>query len=210
MGERAANAAPPPVEFVDLTVLDSANSHGADPNNINGKADPGETVGVQVTIHNVSGGPLSGLTGELSVSFGGVPVPVVNPGPKDYPDLATDGSGLNMTPFTVPLDQRYACGGRLSLELTVRSAGNVIGRVWAPLPLGKFLGGEYENTTPVGDAAMQQATLVRRGDGFGLFYLFTEATRAELRYQLLGPYGEPGRTVSLGPVDVGDEGPHIP
>ena len=158
---------------------------------------PAQTVGLEIFVKNTSGQPIVGLTGELAVSFGGTTVTTTNPGPLDYPSpLDANAIAANAPYFTVPIQQGYSCGGRLSLHLTLRSGsgGNLLADLYAPLTIGKFNGGSYEDSTAVANAESQDAIVLPRGDGFALFYLATDTEPAELRYQQIGPYGEPRRT----------------
>ena len=192
-----AAAAPVPLAIVNVTVGDAVNNQGVGSGNNDGIADPGETVNLFVEIKNVSGSTLFDLNGELSASFGGVDVPVTNAGPADYGDLAGNSSGSNSIPFTVPISQNYACGGRLSLHLTVRTTGgSLVAHLWYSLPIGENQNQRYEATTPVGTANTSNHVLERRGDGFGLFYI--DNATSELNYQILGAFGEPGKIVGLG------------
>jgi hypothetical protein len=188
-----------------VAIDDSVNTGGIPGGNVNGKADPGETVKLGIRVKNLGFSPLTQLTATLSASFAGVPVATAS---STYPDLGPAGSSgdsaLNTTPFPVSVSQGYPAGARISLELTIRSGGNLVDHLWSSLLVGEFLGGIHEDLGPVGDAGslfaagFQSPLLLRRGDGFALLYcelggnLFSE----EVRYQPLGPFGEPGPIAS--------------
>jgi len=92
-------AAGPQIQLVSVTVHDANDVFGEDLNNVNGKADPGETVGLQIAIKDISGVGLSNVTGTLEVSFGGTSVTPLNAGPQQYTEVSDNDTFVNLTDF---------------------------------------------------------------------------------------------------------------
>ncbi len=84
--------------------------------------EPGETLGMSVSLRNTGGAAATALTATLSSTTPGV---TITQAASSFPDLAPGASASNATPFAFSLSPSLACGTVMQFRLTVAYAGGV-------------------------------------------------------------------------------------
>ena len=89
--------------------------------NLDGNVDVNECNLLSISITNLAGAALSGVTGTLIPKTPGVSVTV---GTAAYPNIPVGGRGTNATPFQFSTSPAFVCGTNLDFELVVSTAAN--------------------------------------------------------------------------------------
>lgn len=96
-----------PLELNSVTVVDPGN---------NGAADPTETIGLTLSLHNNGGIALSSVSATLTAGTAGVTVPL---DVSTYPNIPAAGNAGNNVPFQVSIPYTHPCGAVVQLSLDV-------------------------------------------------------------------------------------------
>ncbi len=88
--------------------------------NDNGKADPGETIALEIEITNVGGELASGITGTLSSDDPYVTLTQID---ADYPDLGQLESGVGVPPYQLEVDPLCPVGHVVVCDLLLNADG---------------------------------------------------------------------------------------
>lgn len=104
---------------VSTTVDDLGGALG----DLDGTVEPGETFEVTTRLRSVDGGPVTGVTGELTVSE---PLAVVDPAATSWPDFPASNSEADSTAVRVTVPATVPCGTRIDLDLGVSSSAGPV------------------------------------------------------------------------------------
>lgn len=116
------------LEFATYGIDDSGR-------NGNGFLDPGETVGLAVTLMNEGKGPATGVTGVLRTTAAGV---TVTDSIASFSDMPSETSGTTDSPhFEISLDGRLSSGDWIEFELSL-STDTRVASVSFPVYVGEF------------------------------------------------------------------------
>ena len=87
--------------------------------NRNDAIEPGETIGVNFTLGNGTLASTQNVSANLSTTTKGI---VVVAAQSTYPDIGSQESKTNDTPFSFTVDSEVKCGSNLDLKLNAKSA----------------------------------------------------------------------------------------
>lgn len=86
--------------------------------NNNGVIDPGETIGLKISLANTGSLAATGVSGSLSLTGGTANITGAT---ASYPDIASNTSAANNANYVFSLNYTQACGGTLAFRLTITS-----------------------------------------------------------------------------------------
>ncbi|MBC8204832.1 T9SS type A sorting domain-containing protein [bacterium] len=111
----ANQCAPPPIalNYASMIIDDASGNN-------NGSADPGEDLGLSITINNFGTQGATGVSGTLSSAD---PYITILNAVSTFPDLPSLGSGTSNTDFEVQVSSSCPIGYNAPLELTLTAAG---------------------------------------------------------------------------------------
>jgi autotransporter-associated beta strand protein len=101
--------------------------------NADGDVDVNECNLISVVVTNVSGGTITGVTGTLVPKTAGVSATV---GTADYPNMAANARGTNITPFQFSTGPGFVCGTNLAFDLILQTDANGTFTIPFTLPSG--------------------------------------------------------------------------
>jgi hypothetical protein len=116
----------PVMRFVGVQVVDSSGNN-------NGRAEPGETVDLWVTLTNLGSGTAVSVQGDLQCSAQHVTVPV---GSSPYSDFAPSDSAANTVAYRVSFDPLAPQGAWVPFTLAVTAFGPYQEQLGFSLPVG--------------------------------------------------------------------------
>ncbi len=128
-----SNAVVPPHPLISIAGLTWQKSPGSI--NPQTQLEPGQSASLTVKLNNASGGnDAAGIQATLEVSSGNA---TVTQAASDYPDMLSDTSADNLTPFQVSISPGQACGGPMQFHLRVTYSyhnGTSHDTLYLPLP----------------------------------------------------------------------------
>lgn len=176
-----------------LTEITAVVSSG----NLNGAIDPGECNLLHITLTNIFGAPVNGITTTLAPQSPGVSV--TQPF-SDYPNIAIGGRGTNSTPFQISTSPNLACGTNVDLALIVTTSTHGLFTIPLTLPTGSAGAAQTFNSAaafPVAipdgagfvDIPINVAGFSTRLKRVVVLLHITHGSREDLDFSLIGPDG---------------------
>jgi len=182
--------------LADLLPVQIASVQLTDANG-NGSLDPNECAEIVVTLTNLSGETVSGLSAVL-----GSPVPevTVDPAPRSFPDLPPGGTNAATTPFRISTSPLLICGTNVGFVLQLASTNQAT--LQQDFQLGSGYDGagvplDFSSTNvplPIPDLGTVESSLTVAGVGLPLAHVkvsvhITHDYADDLRFSLVGPDG---------------------
>jgi subtilisin-like proprotein convertase family protein len=177
-----------PIQIANVQLLDA---------NGNGSLDPNECADIVVTLTNLSGQTMSGLSAVLTSP---VPEVAIDPAPRSFPDLPPGGSTAAITPFHISTSPLLVCGTNVAFVLQVVSSnqkslreafelGSRSDGAGAPLDFGST-----NVPLPIPDIGTVESSLTVAGVRLPLAKVkvsvyITHPYDQDLRFSLVGPDG---------------------
>ena len=177
-----------PIQIANVQLMDA---------NGNGSLDPNECADIVVTLTNISGQTVSGLSAVLTSP---VPEVAIDPAPRSFPDLPPGGSTVTITPFHISTSPLLVCGTSVPFALQLVSSnqkplreafqlGSRSDGVGAPLDFGST-----NVPLPIPDLGTVESSLTVSGVRLPLATVkvsvyITHPYDSDLRFSLVGPDG---------------------
>nr|MEE4268661.1 proprotein convertase P-domain-containing protein [Candidatus Krumholzibacteria bacterium] len=164
---------------------------------LNGYADPGETVDLQLEL--VNNGLLDAGSVSAVLSTANPLVNVVQ-GNSAYTDLLTGGTGVNTSDFTIAIDPEFPCGEKVQLTLTItyndsRTVSSLVFELGTGVPLGLSQSVTPNAAVPDGSGVGISSTIEVVGTGnlvsenMSVDIRITHPNISDLRIILVSPEG---------------------